>query len=137
MVVHRTTAVIIFGSPTKFLVVLGLPDYHYFDPCRIRTCIWCRYDVVEASSCDRSSVVDASSDAVSRTLGTSAVVAYDTGSRYRAGAATGVWRTKTQHTRMTAVYQGRSSFILLFCHRPLAKNSIENNKFSIDFYRIL
>ena len=33
MVVHRTTAVIIFGSPTKFLVVLGLPDYHYFDPC--------------------------------------------------------------------------------------------------------
>ena len=31
-VVHRTTAVIIFGSPTKFLVVLGLPDYHYFCP---------------------------------------------------------------------------------------------------------
>ena len=31
-VVHGTTAVIIFGSPTKFLVVLGLPDYHYFDP---------------------------------------------------------------------------------------------------------
>ena len=25
VVVHRTTAVIIFGSPTKFLVVLGLP----------------------------------------------------------------------------------------------------------------
>ena len=37
MVVHRTTAVIIFGSPTKFLVVLGLPDYHYFDPC---TCVY-------------------------------------------------------------------------------------------------
>ena len=35
MVVHRTTAVIIFGCPTKFLVVLGLPDYHYFDPWRI------------------------------------------------------------------------------------------------------
>jgi len=33
VVVHRTTAVILFGSPTKFLVVLGLPDYHYFDPC--------------------------------------------------------------------------------------------------------
>ena len=33
LVVHRTTAVIIFGSPTKFLVVLGLLDYHYFDPC--------------------------------------------------------------------------------------------------------
>ena len=33
LVVHRTTAVFIFGSPTKFLVVLGLPDYHYFDPC--------------------------------------------------------------------------------------------------------
>ena len=32
LVVHRTTAVIIFSSPTKFLVVLGLPDYHYFDP---------------------------------------------------------------------------------------------------------
>ena len=32
VVVHRTTAVIIFGSPTKFLVVLGLPDYHYFYP---------------------------------------------------------------------------------------------------------
>ena len=32
MVVHRTTAVIIFGSPTKFLVVLGLPEYHYFYP---------------------------------------------------------------------------------------------------------
>ena len=27
-------AVILFGSPTKFLVVLGLPDYHYFDPWR-------------------------------------------------------------------------------------------------------
>ena len=25
--------VTIFGSPTKFLVVLRLPDYHYFDPC--------------------------------------------------------------------------------------------------------
>ena len=32
LIVHRATAVIIFGSPTKFLVVLGLPDYHYFDP---------------------------------------------------------------------------------------------------------
>ena len=32
MVVHRTTAVIVFGSPTKFLVVRGLPDYHYFYP---------------------------------------------------------------------------------------------------------
>ena len=29
---HRTTAVIIYCSPTKFLVVVGLPDYHYFDP---------------------------------------------------------------------------------------------------------
>ena len=27
VVVHRTTTVIIFGNPTKFLVV------HYFDPC--------------------------------------------------------------------------------------------------------
>ena len=27
MVVPRTTAVIVFGSPTKFLVVRGLPDY--------------------------------------------------------------------------------------------------------------
>ena len=35
MVVHRTTVVIIFGSPTKFLVVRGLPDYNYFDPCSI------------------------------------------------------------------------------------------------------
>ena len=35
MVVHRTTAVIILGSPTKFLVVLRLPDYHYFDPWSI------------------------------------------------------------------------------------------------------
>ena len=32
VVVHWTTAVTIFGSPTKFLIVLGLPDYHYFDP---------------------------------------------------------------------------------------------------------
>ena len=32
LVVHRTTPVIIFGSLTKFQVVLGLPDYHYFDP---------------------------------------------------------------------------------------------------------
>ena len=33
MVVHRTTVrVTIFGSPTEFLVVLGLPDYLYFDP---------------------------------------------------------------------------------------------------------
>ena len=32
VVVHRTTAIIIFDSPTEFLVVLGLPDYHYFDP---------------------------------------------------------------------------------------------------------
>ena len=31
VIVHRTNAVIIFGSPTKFLVVLGVPDYHYFD----------------------------------------------------------------------------------------------------------
>ena len=38
VVVHGTTAVIIFGSPTKFLVVLGLPDYHYFDPCDNRLC---------------------------------------------------------------------------------------------------
>ena len=30
-VVHRTTAVIIFGSPTKFLVVLELLDYHYYN----------------------------------------------------------------------------------------------------------
>ena len=35
MVVPRTTAIIIFGSPTKFLVVLGLPVYQYFDPCPI------------------------------------------------------------------------------------------------------
>ena len=35
VVVHWTTAVIIFGSPTKFLVVLGLPDYHYFYPCTV------------------------------------------------------------------------------------------------------
>ena len=33
MVVHGTTAVIIFGSPTKFLVVLRLQDY--FDLCTI------------------------------------------------------------------------------------------------------
>ena len=36
MVVYWSTAVIIFGRPTKFLVVLGLPDYHYFDPCTVR-----------------------------------------------------------------------------------------------------
>ena len=35
VVVQGTTAVIIFGSPTMFLVVLGLPDYHYFDLCHI------------------------------------------------------------------------------------------------------
>ena len=47
MVVHRTTAVIIFGSPTEFLVVLGLPDSHYFDPWHTgkitlprRRCLW-------------------------------------------------------------------------------------------------
>ena len=30
--VRRTAAVAIFGSPTEFLAVLGLPDTRYFDP---------------------------------------------------------------------------------------------------------
>ena len=31
--VRRTAADAIFGSPTEFLAVLGLPDTRYFDPC--------------------------------------------------------------------------------------------------------
>ena len=46
MVVHRTTAVIIFGSPTKFLVVLGLPDYHYFYPWHNGICTECTIEKV-------------------------------------------------------------------------------------------
>ena len=30
--VRRTAADTIFGSPTEFLAVLGLPDTRYFDP---------------------------------------------------------------------------------------------------------
>ena len=39
MAVHWTTAVIIIGGPTEFLVVLDeLPDYYYFDPCCNKKC---------------------------------------------------------------------------------------------------
>ena len=31
--IHNFAAVTILGSQTEFLVVIRLPDYHYFDPC--------------------------------------------------------------------------------------------------------
>ena len=43
--VRRTAADAIFGSPTEFLAVLGLPDTRYFDPWVIKNVVKRRYQL--------------------------------------------------------------------------------------------